>query len=125
MVLSFLLGYSSWGLLILRLTIGAVFLYHCQPKLKGAMGGGFMMFIGWAELLGGLAMVLGFLTQLAAVGLGIIMVGALYKKTQEWHIPFAAQDKTGWEFDLVLFGGCAALLLLGGGSISLEGMFGF
>ncbi|MBI3619311.1 DoxX family membrane protein [Candidatus Peregrinibacteria bacterium] len=121
MFLSSLSEYSSWGLLILRLTIGAVFLYHCQGKVKGLMGN-FMMFIGYVELLGGLALVLGFLTQLGALGLGIIMLGAMKKKMQEWHVPFAAQDKTGWEFDLVLFGGCAALLLLGGGSISLDAM---
>ena len=37
---------------------------------------GFKLFIGYAELTGGTAILVGFLTQLAALGSGIIMLGA-------------------------------------------------
>lgn len=116
--LSSLHGYADLGLLVLRVAIGVIFLYHCKGKLKGNMGG-FMTFIGAAELAGGLALVLGVLTELAALGLAIIMVGAIWKKTQEWHVPFSAQDKMGWEFDLALLAGCIALMTLGPGALAV------
>lgn len=79
-----------------------------------------MTFIGYAELAGGLALILGFLTQFAALGLGIIMIGAAHKKMNEWHVPFSSHDKMGWEFDLSLFAACVALFTLGAGSIAAD-----
>ncbi len=124
---SFLYGlhmYADFGLLILRLAVGVIFLYHCRSKLSGAQGS-FMRFIGYCELLGGIAMILGFLTQLAGLGLGIIMLGAIYKKINEWNIPFASKTTTGWEFDMMILSGCIALMTLGGGLFALDWpMFG-
>jgi len=34
-------------------------------------------------------------------------------------VPFAAMDKTGWEFDLILLFASIAILLGGGGSIGI------
>lgn len=117
---AFFLSYGSYGVLALRLAIAIIFLYHGSKKLGNITS--FMGFIGICEMLGGLALLFGFLTQLASLGLGIIMIGAIYKKTQEWHVPFSAMDKMGWEFDLALLGGCLALLTLGGGVISVDHM---
>ncbi len=117
---SYFHAFEAWGLLALRLAIGVIFLYHCRSKLGGRDA--FMRFIGYAELAGGTAMVLGILTELAALGLGIIMIGAIYKKTQKWHVPFASHDKLGWEFDLLILGGCLAQFTLGGGDLALEWM---
>ena len=116
--LSSLQPYSDWGLLALRLAIGIIFLYHGTSKLKNIAS--FFGFIGIMETIGSIAVLAGFLTQLAALGLGIIMLGAIYKKINEWHIPFWAKDNTGWEFDLMILGGCVALLFLGGGSIAVD-----
>ncbi len=113
-----LMGYSDIGLLALRLAISAIFLYHCRSKLNNLSS--FMGFIGVVELLGGIALVVGFLTQLAAIGLAIIMIGAIWKKTQEWRVPFSAMDKMGWEFDLVLLAGCIALITNGPGLYALD-----
>ena len=107
------------ALLALRLAIGAIFLYHCRSKFSQK---GFMLFIGYAEFAGGLAMILGFLTQLTGLGLGIIMIGAIWKKINEWHVPFSAMDKMGWEFDLMILAGCIALMLMGGGPMSIDWM---
>jgi|TARA_Y100000310_G_scaffold295006_1_gene325944 putative oxidoreductase len=64
---------------IFRILVGFLFLSHGLQKL-GFLGGdpmtGFMAFIGWAELLGGAGVLLGVLTQLAALGSAIIMIGA-------------------------------------------------
>ena len=116
--LSGLSAYSDWGLLILRIVIGAIFLYHCQMKFKylpSPFG-----FLGIAELLGGIAMIVGFLTPLAATGLGIVMLGAIYMKTIVWNVPFSAMDKTGWELDSMILAGCIALLLFGAGAYSAD-----
>ena len=117
MSLYFLYSFGDWGLLVLRLVIASIFLYHCRSKFS--MPSGFMRFIGTAELAGGIAMVLGILVQWAALGLAIIMLGAIYKKITVWHVPFSAQDKSGWELDLMILAGTIALLTLGGGMLAL------
>lgn len=111
--------YADLGFVLLRLTIATIFLVHGPKKLSGNMGP-FMTFIGAAETVGALAVLVGFLTQLAALGLGIIMAGAISKKIFEWHIPFTAKDKTGWEFDLMILAGCIVLMTLGSGLFGLD-----
>ena len=121
-MLSFLFSSADCGLLALRIAIAVIFLVHGPKKLSGAMGA-FMTFIGAAETAGAVAVLLGFLTQYAALGLGIIMVGAIYKKITEWHVPFTAMDKTGWEFDLMILSGCLALLTSGAGAWSVDALW--
>lgn len=122
-----LLAYNDIGLFVLRLVIGIIFIYHALPKLKGAkmmsqamgMPAGMIFMLGMVEFLSSLGIVLGIYTQFAALLLGIVMIGAIYFKIAKWHMPFAAMDKTGWEFDLILLAGNIAVLLGGGGSVSL------
>ena len=38
----------------------------------------------------------------------------------KWGMPFAAMDKTGWEFDLILFAANIFLLVHGGGAIGIQ-----
>ena len=114
--------YGDLGLLLLRLCIAAIFLVHGPKKLSGAMGG-FMTFIGICETAGALAILAGFLTQLAVLGIAIIMIGATWKKINEWHIPFTTMQNTGWEFDLLILGTCLALLFLGAGAYSVDAMY--
>ncbi len=90
---------TDWGLLALRLAIAAIFLVHgmqkramwnAQPSEQmPAQMLRIIRILSIAEPLGGLAMVLGFLTQFASVGLGIIMLGAINLKVSwgEWK-PF-------------------------------------
>jgi putative oxidoreductase len=119
-------GFENYGLLVLRLVLGAVFLYHGSHKLSNWKNTpGFFRFLGVAETLGSLAIIAGFLTQLAGIGLAIIMAGAIYKKTREWHVPFSAEQTTGWEFDLILFASAIALVALGAGMISIDALAGF
>jgi putative oxidoreductase len=114
--------YGDWGLLVLRLAIGIIFLYHGVKKLDGKMGS-FMTFIGVCETLGGLGLALGFLTQLAALGIGIIMIGALYKKLFVWKMPFTAMDKTGWELDFILLAVCVLIFIVGDGALGVDAMW--
>ncbi len=111
------------ALLLLRVVIAAIFIAHGPRKLRGKSW--FMRFIGVMETIGGLALIFGFLTQFASLGLSIIMFGALYKKLFEWNTPFASTEKMGWEFDLLILTGCLFLMIYTGGTLSVDyEMFG-
>lgn len=123
-----LVQYSDIGLLILRLAVAIIFAYHALPKLKNAKGmaqmvsmpAGMVFMLGVIEFLSSVGLVLGIYTQLAALLLAIVMIGAIYFKTAKWRVPFAAMDKTGWEFDFILLAANVAILLSGGGSIGIQ-----
>lgn len=123
-----LVQYNNIGLLVLRLSVAAIFLYHAMPKLTNAKGmaqmvgmpAAMILMLGAVELLSSVGLVIGFYTQLAALLLGIVMVGAIGMKVMKWGAPFAAMDKTGWEFDLILLAANIAILLGGGGTIGIQ-----
>ena len=125
---------AEWGLLALRLAIGAIFIVHGWPKVTGArgmaaaMGGGeakpvmvgVLTLQGIVEIGGGILMILGVLTQLVALAFAIIMIGAIVLKGTQWRTEFMAQQTTGWEFDLVLLAGNILLFLTGPGEIAIQ-----
>ena len=123
---------TDWALLILRFGVGLIFIYHgvlklvtWRPATKRDFPSeqiGTMRLLSIAEPLGGGALILGFLTQLAAVGLAAIMFGAIYYKLQRWHVPFAAMNKTGWEFDFLILIASLSLVFAGGGAISIDNL---
>lgn len=120
------LTFGPWGLLALRLVVGLVFLPHGVGKLKNpkalAQGMGWSTaaaaFLGFIETASALLMIVGLLTQLAAILLGVVMIGAIYYKIAKWHKKFTGDG--GWELDLALFGASVALLLSGGGAWALD-----
>jgi len=122
-----LLQYNDIGLLLLRLVIASIFLYHSLPKLKNAkeMAQGigfsteFVTALGLVEFLSSVGLILGVYTQLWALLLSIVMIGALYMKIVRWNIPFSASNKTGLEFDLILLAANVVILFGGGGSIRI------
>lgn len=119
--------YSDWGLLVLRLTIGAIFIYHGMQKWQMADATALMTTLKFVEPILGIALLVGVLTQYAALGLGVVMLGAIYMKMtgfgQSALNPlgtFAGQG--GWEFDLMIFAGCVVLFLMGAGKMSVDAM---
>lgn len=126
-------GMEDYGLLILRVLIGFIFIYHGFPKLtkftKLAKGMGFpaafVFFLGLAETLGGIGSVLGLFTQAAGFIFAVVMLGAIYLKVFKWKIAFYSQTTTGWEYDLSLLAAGIALAFLGAGSISFDFLLGF
>lgn len=122
-----LLQYSDLGLFLLRVSIAIIFLYHALPKLSKAkmmsqmmgMPTGMIFMLGMMEMIASLGIAFGFYTQLSALILAFVMVGAMSMKKMKWGVPFAAMDKTGWEFDFILFFANIAILLSGGGSIGI------
>ena len=80
--------FSDVALLLLRVMVGIVFItsgwnHLRDPEARSKDIGtskGFTIFLGAAEVAGGLGVIFGVLTQLAAAGLILIMLVAIQKK---------------------------------------------
>ena len=130
MLITSFMAYSAWGLLALRLSLAATFFAHGKMKMgmwkmqpSQQMPSGMlnmMKFLSVAETLGAVGLLLGLLTQLAALGLGIVMLGAMYMKVFKWKSPFASLEKNGWELDLVLLAGALMVFLAGPGMWAID-----
>ncbi|MBI2056167.1 MAG: DoxX family protein [Candidatus Sungbacteria bacterium] len=120
--------FSDITFLILRLVIAVIFVYHALPKLTNAKGmsqmmgmpAGMIFVLGLVESISSLGLIFGVYIQIAAFLLAMVMVGAIYFKMVKWHVPFAAMDKTGWEFDLILLAANIFILVNGGGAIGIQ-----
>lgn len=84
-----------------------------------------MKILSIVESLAGLAILVGYFTQLAAAVVGVVMFGALYFKIFVWRTPFTAMDKTGWEFDFLILAASVALFLMGPGAVSVDWFYLF
>ncbi|MDR5684417.1 MAG: DoxX family protein [Armatimonadota bacterium] len=130
---------SDWGLLILRVALGVIFIVHGWPKLnpnspiKGIAGfAGFLQQLGvpaprlfaWVvallEAVGGVLLILGPLTRLISVGLAIdMLVAIILVKRGMAKAPFADPKGAGWEFEFALLAASLALVFTGPGAIAL------
>jgi len=122
-------NFQNSALLILRLVTAAIFFvagYYKFPFWSGSPEGmsEFMLFItrflSIAEPLGAIAVLVGFLTRLAAGGLVIIMIGAIYVLQFDFGIGFVTPTGPGWNFPLVVLAGCIVLIAFGAGSWSID-----
>ena len=76
---------------------------------------GFTIFLGAAEVAGSLGVMFGVLTQLAACGLILIMLGAIQKKIFVWHTGFWGEKGYGWHYDLMFVVMNLVIIFTGGG----------
>src|SRR5215213_3403069 len=123
------------GLLVLRLVLGVIFIGHGAQKLFGSFGGpgisGFAKMLeqlgvkpakpmailaGLAEFVGGILVILGFLTPLAALALIGVMIVALPTVRLE-NCPF--NTSAGYEFNLARAVMALTRLIIGAGAYSL------
>jgi putative oxidoreductase len=121
--------YSDFGLLFLRLAVGAIFIVHGLQKLtmwnmapNAQMGAGallLMKLLSIIEPLAGAVLILGAWVNLAALVLALIMLGAILMKIFVFKVGFIALRATGWELDLALLAANLVLLLGGGGKLVL------
>jgi|SRR3989338_1513947 len=126
-------GLENYALLLLRIFIGIIFIYHGWPKLMAGskiasgMGkpnmGTFLHILGFCEMAGGIATILGMLTQLASMGFVVVMIGAILMKNS-MKVKFSSMETTGWEFDFILLSAAIILIVFGAGSISLDSLLG-
>jgi putative oxidoreductase len=134
---------DSFAPLFLRLSLGIMILPHGLQKTLGWFGGyGFNGTMGYltntvgapwifallailAESVGGLMLLAGVGTRIAALGVGGVMLVAA---TMHWSNGFfmnwfGNQKGEGVEFHLLALGIVAALLVLGGGRWSVDALF--
>jgi putative oxidoreductase len=119
---------SDWALVALRLGVGASFLAHgiqksamwkMQPSAQLPAGMlSILRFLSIVEPLGAVGVLVGFLTQPAAAGLAIIMLGAIRLKAVQMHRGFTGDG--GWELDFMLLAAAVALFISGAGRLSLD-----
>ena len=132
---------NEFALLLLRLTLAVVIFPHGAQKVLGWFGG-----YGWdgtmgyltgtiglpaalaalvilIEFLGPVALLLGFCTRLAALGVLAVMVGAIQTvhRANGFFMNWTGkQAGEGFEYHLLAIGIGIALALLGGGALSVD-----
>jgi uncharacterized membrane protein YphA (DoxX/SURF4 family) len=74
--------------------------------------------VAWGELLGGVLLLFGFGSRLAALWLIVIQAGAIYTVTGMRG--FSIAEGGGYEYNVVLLAMCLAVLCLGSGPLSLS-----
>lgn len=127
--------------LIMRVVLGLVFFPHGAQKVFGWFGGYglsgtldfftntmgvpllFALLVIAAEFLGAIGLLLGFLTRFAAFGIACVMTGAIFMV----HLPngffmnwAGNQAGEGYEYHLLALGLAVALMIVGGGKISVD-----
>ena len=132
---------DDWVLTVLRLVLGVVFLAHGSQKMLGWFGGyGFTATMGFftqtahipavfaflaiaAEFFGGLGLIVGLLSRIAAFGITVNMLVAIFMV----HLPnglfmnwTGQQQGEGFEYHLLVLAITVALMIRGGGAFSLD-----
>lgn len=119
---------AEWGFLALRVVIGIIFIAHGLPKITQSQqmaemmpwGAGLVMVHGAVEVVGGVLLALGLITQIVAIVFGVIMIGAIFVKGTQMKTGFAPMGAAGWEWDLVLLAGLLLLFLAGPGDLAID-----
>lgn len=131
---------QDFAVFIARIVLGFVMLPHGLQKSLGMFGGsGFTgtvdFFVGsgipyfvavliiLGESLGALGLILGFLSRLCALGIAIIMLGAIFMV----HLPngffmnwFGSAAGEGYEYHMLAVGLAFVVLIKGGGKWSVD-----
>jgi putative oxidoreductase len=93
---------------------------HPRERAKSiGMSPAFTLFLGVAEMAGALGMATGVLVQPAAIGLILVMLGAIQKKAFVWKTGFWGEKVSGWHYDLMLVAMSLVVLTLGAGRLAL------
>jgi len=135
---------DDWTLTLLRMVLGVVFFAHGAQKMLGWFGGyGFSGTMGYfthsgipaplaflaiaAEFFGGIGLVVGLLSRIAAFGIIVNMVVAVLTVHlanglfMNWS---GAQKGEGFEFHLLAIALGVAILVKGGGAASMDRALG-
>jgi putative oxidoreductase len=131
----------DWSLTIIRIILGVVFFAHGAQKLFGWFGGqGLRETVHTmhdllklpiplasaavaTEFLGGLGLILGLLSRVAALGIGVTMLCAIVMVHgrnglfMDW---FGARKNHGYEFHLLAIALVVVLVAKGSGALSLD-----
>ncbi len=128
---------------ILRLALGVIFFAHGAQKMLGWFGGyGFTGTMGFftgvlhippvfaflaiaAEFFGGLGLIFGLLTRVAAFGVFcnmIVAVAMVHSRFGFWMNWTGAQKGEGYEYHVLLLAASAFLMIRGAGAASIDSL---
>jgi putative oxidoreductase len=138
---SFFRTNKDWASLFARLSLGIVMLPHGLQKVAGSFGGsGFeatlnhftanlgipmvaAVLVILAESLGAIGLIIGFCTRLCALGIALVMTGAIvmvhwqHGFFMNW---FGKQSGEGFEYHILAIGLALVLIIRGGGILSID-----
>ncbi len=126
---------------VLRIALGIVILPHGLQKTLGWFGGGGVggtlqffdqafgvpavptLLVIAAESLGALGLIVGLFSRVAAAGVGLVMLGAVY--LVHWNVGFfmnwgGGQAGEGFEYHILALAIAAAVVVKGSGPLSLD-----
>jgi putative oxidoreductase len=122
---------GSVGLLLIRSVTGAAFIFHGWPKIQNAttwmgpnadMPGFMQAAAAVSEFAGGIALIVGLLTPLACLAIAGVMVTAISTVHLKLGHAFVGEPGKSWELAAVYLCIVLAVLLLGPGKLSLDGL---
>lgn len=129
--------YPGWGLALLRAALGIIFVVHGWDKLFGEAGvagfAGLVASLGFPapavlawlvallEFLGGLALLVGWLTRWIAAALFLeILVATFAVHVQHGFFVFRPEGQWGYEYNMLILAGLGTLILAGSGKLALD-----
>lgn len=130
-----LIPYVGYLALVLRVWVGASFVLHARPKLRGMsqtvknMAGlgvpaGATYAATALELVGGIALIVGLLVPVVGTLFVVFMVANSILKKRKMHADYIAMGKPSYEVDVLYLALALVLVFLGAGVLSLDGTLG-
>jgi len=128
--MKFLRSFEPLSLLVLRLALAAIFIYHGYPKLthpseqmrefftSHGFPPYFLGLAGIIECFGALLLVIGLFTRPAA----LVLTGEMAVAIAKVHITHSILSVKDYEFPLAVAAGCFALATIGAGLISADNL---
>lgn len=138
LALSPLSRFAGYAPLVVRVIVGVIMAAHGLQKLLGGPGG-FGQFLGqlgvplpglmayvvtFVELVGGILLIVGLLSRLAALLLTINLTVAILLVKVNVGLIAPPEAGAGAELDLALIAGFITILLMGAGKLSLDRTLG-
>ena len=117
--------YYEWSMVVLRVALGVIFLCHGLQKVTGFAGtvkffssvGMPIMFVyvvTFIEVIGGVCLILGLFTRLAATAISLLMLGSI-----PTVLHMGKGFISGYDFNISLLAIAVALILSGSNTLSL------
>jgi putative oxidoreductase len=141
MVLNLFSTDPDWTLTAIRVILGVVFFAHGAQKMLGWFGGAGLketvrtmhaslhlpvplaFFVVTSEFLGGMGLIVGLLSRLAAIGIGIAMLSAIvmvHGRNGLFLNWFGDRKGHGFEYHLLAIALAIAIVVRGSGAASLD-----
>ncbi len=114
---------THWGI---RAAMGTIFIVHSLKKFDPGFQEGMVNMglppemqlpLALAEFIGGICLVVGVLTRVAASIMAVILLGAIFNI--RWENGFFISDG-GWEWDLIMLAAVLTIIVAGPGRISIS-----